>query len=294
MFLTFPTFSTTAADSCFPSTESSICFAERSAVAPADSGWSRPEGDPRSPQSGIPESKSSKECAVKFKFALAVLILSFTLLGHAQAPPTLQRFDAADVRIATRNSNSQSSGGFLRGALFQFRTATMLELISGAYGVDADKVLGGPNWLEWDRFTIIAKVPAATTSDSAKLMLRSLLEDRFGLSVHTEDRPVPAYILTLANGSSKLKSSDSDANSCQGVPQQIPPGGGPAYSLLTCRGFTMAAFAQLLPQTAPGYINRTVVDRTELSGRFDFELKWSGRGQLAVGGVSLFDAVDQQ
>lgn len=126
------------------------------------------------------------------------------------------------------------------------------------------------------------------------MMLRALLAERFGLVMHTEDRPIPAYVLALSKAGSKLMPSTSAESKCQGIPRQVPAGGGPPYSVLTCIGTTMAAFSELLPQTAPGYVNRLVVDHTYLKGAFDFELKWSGRGQLAAGGVSLFDALDQQ
>jgi uncharacterized protein (TIGR03435 family) len=227
-------------------------------------------------------------------FALSSVILSFVFVSLTQTPESLPRFEAADIRSGTRNATSQSGGGFIRGHIYQFRNATMADLISEAYEVEAEKVLGGPSWLEWHRFDILAKVPPGTTSDLAKRMLRSLLLDRFGLLVHSEDRPVPAYVLSVARGGSKLKHSKADVNDCQGTPQQVPPGGGPPYSLLRCRGTTMAAFSQVLPKTAPGYINRVVVDQTGLQGIFDFDLKWSARGQLAAGGVSLFDALAQQ
>jgi hypothetical protein len=55
----------------------------------------------------------------------------------------------------------------------------MVDLIATAYGVDQSYVQGGPNWLERDRFDVIAKAPAGTPPATLKLMLKSLLADRF-------------------------------------------------------------------------------------------------------------------
>ena len=58
---------------------------------------------------------------------------------------------------------------------YELRRATMVDLIRTAYGVEADKVVGGPHWLEMDRFDIIAKTPSPTTPDTVKPMLQALL-----------------------------------------------------------------------------------------------------------------------
>ena len=69
----------------------------------------------------------------------------------------------------------------MRGGRYRLRHATMLELVRIAYDVDARKVLGGPTWLELDRFDIRAMVPAGTTSTGVKPMLQALLAERFSL-----------------------------------------------------------------------------------------------------------------
>ena len=73
----------------------------------------------------------------------------------------------------------------------------MVDLIRTAYGVDADKVLGGPSWLESDRFDVIAKAPPSATPETAKLMLQALLAERFKLVVHTDSHALPGFVLTV-------------------------------------------------------------------------------------------------
>ena len=101
----------------------------------------------------------------------------------------------------------------------------MVDLIRTAYGIDdASKIQGGPSWLDLDRFDVIAKAPDGATQDSAKLMLQTLLADRFKLKVHEGTKPMPTYVLALGKGKPKIKESDGKgAPGCQAPPNQAPP-----------------------------------------------------------------------
>jgi uncharacterized protein (TIGR03435 family) len=93
-----------------------------------------------------------------------------------------------------------------------------------------------------------------------------------------------------------MKESAPGPTNCRGVPQN-PPAGTIPYQVIQCTNMTITALAQILPQMAPAYIDRPVTDTTGLTGSYDFELKWTGKGQLAAAGsdgISMFDAVDKQ
>jgi uncharacterized protein (TIGR03435 family) len=197
-------------------------------------------------------------------------------------------------------------GGALRGGRYEVRTATMVDLISMAYRMEPDKVLGGPNWLDWDRFDVLAKAPLATTQENLNLMLQHLLAERFKLVVHKDTKPMPAFALTAGKGKPKMKEVAKEAakeasgpgqSGCQGVPQNPAPGTVP-YQMISCHGVTMAAFADVLRGFGGGtYLADPVVDQTGLAGAWDFDLKWTARNRLAQAGpdgISLFDAVDKQ
>jgi uncharacterized protein (TIGR03435 family) len=129
-------------------------------------------------------------------------------------------------------------------------------------------------------------------------MLRALLADRFKLAVHNEDRPTTVYALTALKqrGPQLKESSGGGPLGCQGVPQNPQPGVIP-YSVITCHSLTMDAIAGLLRQAAGGYFDQPVVNMTGLEGTWDFDLKWTGRGQLAAAGpagISAFDAIEKQ
>ena len=100
------------------------------------------------------------------------------------------------------------NGGAMRAGRYRIQTATMVDLIKTAYGVDADKVLGGPSWMELDRYDVFAKAPESTSADAARLMLQALLAERFKLALHRDSRPVPAFALTAGPGAPKLKRAD--------------------------------------------------------------------------------------
>jgi uncharacterized protein (TIGR03435 family) len=230
--------------------------------------------------------------------ASLVCVLSAALV--AQSADSKPAFESADVHtVSVSRLGTTMSGGALRGGRYDVRGATMIDLIHLAYGVDNDRILGGPGWLETDYFDVLAKAPAGATADSAKQMLQALLVDRFGLAVRHDSRPVPVFALTPGKGAHKMKAASDAGSGCQGVP---PPPGPPApgtipRGAITCKGVTMNGFAEFIRQAAGGYLTKEVVNETKIDGTFDFELSWTPRGALAQAGgdgISVFDAVDRQ
>ena len=221
-------------------------------------------------------------------------LLSGALFGQPAGTPA---FELADVHVSAKKSVPQMQGGALRGDRYEVRMATMVDLVSLAYGVDPEKVIGGPSWLEDARFDVIAKAPPATSPDNLKLMLQSLLADRFKLVVHKDTKALPGFVLSLGKGKPKLKESDGSAPpGCQPVPQTPQPGV-VQYQVASCHSLTSEEMAQNLRRMANAYLPSDVVDQTGLKGKWDFEIRWTGRGQLAAAGsdgISIFDAIDRQ
>jgi uncharacterized protein (TIGR03435 family) len=215
-------------------------------------------------------------------------------------------FDSIDVHPSppTNSANPMMRGGLLRGSRYEVHTATMVDLIGMAYRVESDKILGGPNWLHWDRFEIAAAAPPATSRDDLRLMLQKLLADRFHLVIRNDTRQMPAFALTAGKSKPKMKAATGAGDSgCKDVPQN-PDSGPVPYQVISCQGITMKAFADVLYQygrvgTFGGgnYVSDPVVDQTGLDGAWDFELKWTPRVRLAQAGsdgITLFDALDKQ
>jgi uncharacterized protein (TIGR03435 family) len=246
-----------------------------------------------------------------FRSGLTALV---SVVAIGQAPPQ-PAFEVADVHASAKTGNQFARGPFTSGGRYELRTATMVDLISRAYGVDPDKVLGGPNWLEYDRFDVFAKTPPNTSKDTAKLMLQTLLTDRFKLVAHKDTRPMPAYALTVGKGKSKLKQADgSGETGCKMTisglqpagPPPAPGGPAPAFVLPmlnnTCRNITMAAFAEQMRTMAAAqeFLGTSpVLDKTGLEGAWDFDFKVSlplrGLPVATTGeNISFPEALDKQ
>jgi uncharacterized protein (TIGR03435 family) len=217
--------------------------------------------------------------------------------AFSQSTDNPSAFESADVHVSAPSANPTMRGGSLRGGRYEVRTATMVDLIGAAYSIEPDKILGGPSWLDWDRFDVFAKAPS-TTRENLRLMLQNLLADRFKLAVHKDIKPMPAFVLIAGKGKPKMKeAAGSGETGCHGVPQN-PAQGTIPYQVVSCHGVTMALLADTLGEWGGGtYFADPVVDQTGIGGAWDFELKWTQRNRLAQAGsdgISLFDAVEKQ
>lgn len=187
----------------------------------------------------------------------------------------------------------------VRGDRYMLRQTTMRDLIGIAYSVNPGLVRKGPTWLEIERYDITAKLPPEATPDSEKMMLRSLLQDRFKLVAHNDTEQMQANMLLPGKDKVRMKPSDGSGESgCKFVPppQDQSPGAA-SYMEFSCHNMTMAAFVQNLHYWIYDYFPGPISDSTGLKGTWDFDLKWSNRVQLATAGgegISIYDAIDKQ
>jgi uncharacterized protein (TIGR03435 family) len=239
-----------------------------------------------------------------------------------------QSSDAPGVVIADIHPSAKSNNDAMRilpvhhGRL-EIRKATMLNLLSGAYTIDSEKILGGPNWVELDRYDVIAKVPADSALEKQGPLLKALLEDRFKLVAREETRPIPTWALAAGKKPQMKEADGSGATGCklqtgsgaaeEGGPRIFrgnPDGTATVINLgpgmmvqYSCRNMTMAAFADGLRsmvgvQLNAGYFNPVVLDQTNLNGKWNFDVKWSLPvfGPMAGGAqsISVTEALDKQ
>ncbi|HEY4088830.1 MAG TPA: TIGR03435 family protein [Bryobacteraceae bacterium] len=205
-------------------------------------------------------------------------------------------FQAADVHASPDHHEIEAMARVsFGGERYRIRTANMLELIANAYDIDAASVLGGPSWLEADRYDIVARTPANTSPDALKLMLRNLLSVRFGLKVHAETKTEDGYGLTVVKLNPQVKAAaGAESKGCQKVPDSSA-----LNQSLSCQNTTMADFVRGLRAWASSveYVgNLPIEDQTGLDGARDFTLRYSDRAMLAKSddGISLFDAIQDQ
>ncbi|HEY4085733.1 MAG TPA: TIGR03435 family protein [Bryobacteraceae bacterium] len=224
----------------------------------------------------------------------ACVVSLIVLSASAQSSGKMARFEVADVHPSphlTSFDGRDLNGGLIRGG-YHLRRATILDLVSLAYGTDRKKVLGGPSWLDLDHFDVRAKVPADTAAADVRPMLQALLAERFGLVLHRATKPVAAWELTSTNHSQLKQSDGPGAGSCV-------PGGSADLIDVTCRNMTMAAFVSNIGDMEGAWYYLTdnlVVDHTGLEGAWNFNLKYSRRWETTDAGAqvtSLFDAIDR-
>lgn len=224
-----------------------------------------------------------------------IALLASSAFGQPTAKPS--GFEIADVHVSAPRMNPGAGvrPGAVRNGVYEIANGTMLDLIRIAYMVEADKVLGGPSWLELDRFDVTARVPAATTMDTARPMLQVLLADRFKLVVREEKKEMNTWVLSEASpGSAKLLRAQSVAiaPSCQGQPD------GPNMKA-ACRSQSMIGFLNGLPGVARTYgVTAPITNATNLQGQWDFDIVFTQDKEqlkdLGAKGISIFDALEQQ
>jgi uncharacterized protein (TIGR03435 family) len=218
----------------------------------------------------------------------------------------LPEFDVADIQPSKTPGPPRAQ--FLPGGRVDFHSLPMKFMILAAWGFENDepRVTGGPGWMGSEAFDIVAKAPHDSTIPQLRLMLRSLLVKRFGLESHIEDRVLPVYALTPGKGELKIKPSAKEA------PLECKRSNDNGVITADCHNVTMDEFAQGLRGMAPAYIDKPVLNLTELKGPYDFKLGWTPRGLLlgtnngaasaaegksidvsepTAGGLSVFDAV---
>jgi uncharacterized protein (TIGR03435 family) len=187
------------------------------------------------------------------------------------APPKTMAADAPLVfEVATVKPSNPDAPGKLftvRGREVLTINTTLSDLITMAYNLHVRQVSGGPSWMENDKFDITGRPQAegVPNTDQLRGMIRSLLTDRFKLTTHTEKKDLPAYVLTVGNRGHKLTPNTSNPN---GLPGLLFKGLG----MLPVVNATLEDFARVMTQAV---LDRPVVDKTGLKGRFDFTLNWT-------------------
>jgi uncharacterized protein (TIGR03435 family) len=242
-----------------------------------------------------------------------LLVVTGTLL--AQNAPSFEVASVKPNASGGLDAYWQSPPG---GGRVVIRNLPLRTIISWAYQLEADdeRLIGSPDWIRTEKFDIVAKAPEGVEvggllrvgpAAPGLLMIRTLLAERFQLEIHTEMRELPIYALMTANAGGRLgpKLTPSDTD-CDRLNAEIRAGRAlsppPPGTVAPCRTWNFrnrfAHGAQplaALTDVLSGLVRRRVVDRTGLTGRFDYELSWTpdqlppadSPDRIAVGGVEI-------
>jgi uncharacterized protein (TIGR03435 family) len=212
----------------------------------------------------------------------------------------------ATFDVSTVKASQTSSGTSLMRSRADGVTAngSLRRLTQAAYGLQDFQVTGGPDWVNTATWDITARIDppdvAPSRADAAYLpwnerrlqRMQSLLAERFDLKCHMTTKEMPVYDLVLAKGGSKLKETTAD-ESKRGSTNVEGQG---RKSQATFTGVTTKSLAAILSSEA----GRMVLDKTGLTGSYDFTLTWTKDDQTtaadadAASGPTLFTAVQEQ
>ena len=232
---------------------------------------------------------------------VAAVITGARLSAQIVAPAA----DAPTFEVASVKPNNQGGGRIGRGGTpgrMDMINMTARLLIRQAYNIHDSQIVGGPDWTGSQGFDVNATLSGDASPDRRRLMMQTLLRDRFKLAFHAEKRDMPVYALITARSDGKLGSglTRTPEGACPAGGAQPgrggpPPGGfdpsapAPCGALmfspgrLAARGVTIDALATALGSLpAVTAFNRIVQNQTRLDGTYDFEFtfanEFAGRG----------------
>jgi len=202
--------------------------------------------------------------------ALLFLVLSFVPIARAQAPAPQLAYDV--ITIKPNDSGSGDTSTSMESSSFQASNVSIKRLLVRAYGIKQDLISGLPDWANTARFDVNAKVVDPDVAAMKKLtpeqkrgFIVALLRDRFHLKVHFETKTLPVYEMTVTKEGPKFHASAAGEETSMGTDSDG------ARTQLKASNVTMANLAGLLTNQS----DRTVLDLTGLTGKYDVLLKWT-------------------
>jgi len=174
-------------------------------------------------------------------------------------------FEVATIKPSEPGTPGQTIT--VRGRTFGTHNQTVAGMMTFAFGLHPDQIVGGPQWMKEDRWEITAEPEGTGMPNDRqwKAALAKLLADRFGLQFHRDKKELSVYALTVLKTGNKLTKNDTNPN---GLPGLFFRGLG----VFPVTNATMADFTGTMQAVV---LDRPVVDQTGLPGRYDFTLTWT-------------------
>jgi len=192
----------------------------------------------------------------------AALVFLAVAIAYGGTQPA---FEVASVKRVRDYSPLATMNGDISHGRLTLNNAHIKQMIAVAYEIQSVRIEGGPGWIDSDQFQIAAKAEdPQTTEKQVRVMLQSLLEDRFRLRIHRETKLLPSYTLRTAAGGARLEHAQQEGTDrCDRTME------GGRYEL-ACQHIQIATLTNALAIMLRG----PVVDQTGLTGEYDFALSW--------------------
>lgn len=227
-------------------------------------------------------------------FVLFLCIASNVATAQVKVPV----FDVYSVRSSKSGTNNMSMSW--HDDAFDVENARLSFLLQVAFKIRPAQINGLPKWATAERFNIHAKVSdydpvlmKSLTPDQKLEMQKRFLLDAFKLAIHEETKELPVYVLVLAGHNSNLRLGDAVAESDEGKKKGVGSMS-VSDSSLTMTDGKVSDIANAVAQI----VEREVIDKTELTGRYDATLHWAPEhpSTTATGetGPSIYTALQEQ
>jgi uncharacterized protein (TIGR03435 family) len=244
------------------------------------------------------------------------LLLSAMAIAQTDSPP---RFGVSSVKPSAADEREKEFRT-TPGGRVTITNLTLKDMIVEAWQVRAFQISGAGGWMESLRYDVVAKPDSIPLEGALPLMLRALLSERFGLTLHRETREMPIYALVMAKPGAKRGAGlvdfkegscpDFDRTRALAAPE---PGKSPTIfcgKFLTGRTWMKGSGVPIISliNTLSGRLGRTIVDETGLTGKYDISLQWTpdegasapslsdgpGAATPDISGAPLFNAIQEQ
>jgi uncharacterized protein (TIGR03435 family) len=189
----------------------------------------------------------------------------------SQAPATIPsdlKFEVASLKPSKPGGRGMGIRPAAGGQRYEASNCPVKLMIQAAYRLKAEQILGGPGWLESDRFDMEAKAERQSNLDELHVMLMNLLVERFHLKFHKEKKEIPMYALTVDKGGAKVTPHEAANAGDLWIDQTIDR---IVHVKMKATFAPMDYFAFRLSQL----MDRPVVDLTNLKGGYDFNLEYT-------------------
>jgi uncharacterized protein (TIGR03435 family) len=204
---------------------------------------------------------------------MMVRMAGFLMAAGIACAQNQPKFEVASIKPSS-SADRRQLFDVLPSGRFTVANCTVKRLIQEAYGIKNFQISGGPGWIGADLFDITAKAEGpATNFDQIKLMLQSLLAERFQLVMRPNTREMPVYALVVDKNGPKFKAASESGPGMMRIRRGLVVG----------QSMGIGGLADQLSS----FLGRVVVDKTALTGSYDLKLEW----QPDENQVAMFQAM---
>jgi uncharacterized protein (TIGR03435 family) len=236
------------------------------------------------------------------KFGLPAVLVALSVVNvRAQAPVVISSVKpSADLDEGAKGNNAQ-------GGTYRLGNAPLTVLIDTAYGIEPNRVIGGPEWIRHDRWDVEAKRDPSDGGPAlgARALAMAVLRDRFKLDAAVEQRDRPIYAMRTARGDrqpgpnlvpSKFECKRNDVDQQRALQASDLKGAHGQRPCLTRSQFGIVSFAGLPIDNLLPFIpaDRVVRNETGITGPVDLHLTWTHADDPVADQASLHSAIREQ